>query len=118
MTHDEYEQKRIALLTHYLHLAFFDGSADADTTELDSFAKNLATKLDRLALEIDPFAGKIKTPTDADVFREALQDIAEHECAYRDGCPENAGTRHGECTPCTAKKALTSRGVPLRYEED
>lgn len=115
MTHAEYEQKRIALLTNHLYAA---AVADVDLEQADDLAKQLADALDRLALEIDPFAGKIKTPTDVDVFREALQDIAEHECAYGDGCPSNAGTRHGECVPCTAKKSLTSRGVTLRYEED
>jgi hypothetical protein len=62
-------------------------------------------------------AGALQTANkDADTFREALQDIAESDCAYGDGCPP-FGTRHGECTPCKAQKALKSRGVKLRYED-
>ena len=60
MTHDEYEQKRQELLKHYLHLAFFSGSVDADNVEPESLARQLANALDRLALEIDPFENIIE----------------------------------------------------------
>lgn len=53
MTHAEYETKRIALLTHYLHLAMVAG---ADEAKAASFAKQLADALDRLAREIGPLA--------------------------------------------------------------
>jgi len=59
MTHAEYEQKRIALLTHYLHLSMVAG---ADEAKAARFARQLADALDRLALEIDPFAGKPGAP--------------------------------------------------------
>lgn len=39
-----------------------------------------------------------------------MRDIAEHECAYRDGCP-TFGSRHGQCTGCKAREALAT------YEE-
>ena len=37
---------------------------------------------------------------------QALSDLAEHDCSYGDGCPSNAGTRHGTCDACKARKAL------------
>lgn len=55
MTHDEYEKKRVALLTHYIHVAM---SVGADEAKAVSLAKQLAGALDRLVLEIDPFEAK------------------------------------------------------------
>jgi hypothetical protein len=43
-------------------------------------------------------------------LRGELSVFAEHDCAYGDGCPSNAVTRHGTCTGCRARKAL--RGDP------
>ena len=53
MTHAEYEQKRIGILKHYLHIAV---AAEARREAVESLAAQLADALDRLALEIDPFA--------------------------------------------------------------
>lgn len=33
------------------------------------------------------------------------------DCAYGDNCPNNAGTRHGTCTSCKARKALQGIGL-------
>ena len=55
MTHGEYEKKRVALLTHYIHVAM---SVGADEAKAVSLAKQLAGALDRLVLEIDPFEAK------------------------------------------------------------
>lgn len=38
-------------------------------------------------------------------LREALQDIAEYDCVYGDGCP-TFGTNHGQCHGCVAREAL------------
>ena len=38
-------------------------------------------------------------------LREALEEIAEADCAYGDGCPR-FGTRHGQCVGCKAREAL------------
>lgn len=42
----------------------------------------------------------------ADTLAASLKDIAEHDCEYGDNCPSNAGTRHGTCIPCQARKGL------------
>lgn len=34
-----------------------------------------------------------------------VQELAEVDCAYGDGCPP-FGTRHGKCLSCKAKQAL------------
>lgn len=52
---------------------------------------------------------------DAEAFEDALQDIAEQECAYGDDCPP-FGSRHGVCVGCKARRALQSRNKKLRYE--
>jgi hypothetical protein len=44
-------------------------------------------------------------------LRATLEDFSERDCAYGDGCPSNAGTRHGTCDGCRARKAL---GAGLR----
>jgi hypothetical protein len=41
-----------------------------------------------------------------DVLREFVEDEAERDCFYGDNCPPNAGTRHGTCTACKARRAL------------
>lgn len=53
MTHDEYEKKKLAILTRYLHRA---GRAGYDEDNAADLAPELAYELDNLALEIDPFA--------------------------------------------------------------
>lgn len=59
MTHDEYEERKLALLKHYLHLALFSGASSSDPeAEANSLAPQLADALDRLVLEIDPFEAK------------------------------------------------------------
>jgi hypothetical protein len=57
MTHEEYEKKRLALLSNYLYAA---AVADAGLEQADDLAHQLAHQLDRLALQIDPFAGDRK----------------------------------------------------------
>lgn len=39
-------------------------------------------------------------------LEEFIERFSEEPCAYGDGCPHNAGTRHGDCTPCLARRAL------------
>lgn len=39
-------------------------------------------------------------------LEEFAAQYAEEPCAYGDNCPHNAGTRHGDCTPCLARRAL------------
>lgn len=53
MTHDEYEKKRLELLAAYLHRA---GRAGYDEDNAADLAPEVAYELDRLVLEIDPFA--------------------------------------------------------------
>ena len=63
MTHDEYEKKKIALIQRHLRDAYWSGARGANPDEVfDSLAAQLADALDRLALEIDPFAGKLGGP--------------------------------------------------------
>ena len=53
MTYAEYHEKKIALLASYLHLAV---ASEARREEVTTLAWGLADALDKLALEIDPFA--------------------------------------------------------------
>lgn len=46
-----------------------------------------------------------------DVLREFVEDEAERDCAYGDNCPSNAGTRHGTCTACKARRALLAAKI-------
>ena len=39
-------------------------------------------------------------------LQEVVEDEAERDCGYGDGCPSNSGTRHGTCSPCKARRAL------------
>ncbi len=41
-------------------------------------------------------------------LKDFVQEIADEGCAYGDNCPPNAGTRHGDCMPCKARRALLS----------
>jgi hypothetical protein len=51
----------------------------------------------------------------ADILESFARDEAERDCAYGDGCPENAGTRHGTCLSCRATIALgKSAEIALR----
>ena len=68
MTHDEYEKKKLALLAKHLYAA---AVADVTLEEATDLARLLADALDRLALEIDPFAGE------------------------PEGAPAQGGSRHG-----------------------
>jgi hypothetical protein len=46
------------------------------------------------------------TPTpNSNILLEALEDLAEGDCHYGDGCP-TFGSRHGTCTSCKARKAI------------
>ena len=63
------------------------------------------------------FVDELKSKSKAlDYFQNALQDIAESDCQYGDGCPA-FGARHGECFSCKARKALEKFNVKLRYED-
>ena len=55
MTHAEYGEKRLALISHYLHLSMVVGGG---APMAENLAHQLSDALDRLALEIDPFEGK------------------------------------------------------------
>jgi hypothetical protein len=57
----------------------------------------------------DSLHGWHDLPFIAQRFRDVLDDINEGDCEYNDGCPENAGTRHYECTPCKARKAIEAK---------
>jgi len=57
----------------------------------------------------DSIHGWHDLPVLAERFRGVLDDINEGDCEYNDGCPENAGTRHYECTPCKARKAIEAK---------
>jgi len=35
-----------------------------------------------------------------------LEDVAEHDCDYGDGCPKFVPTRHYQCIPCRARETL------------
>ena len=39
-------------------------------------------------------------------LRDFAKDFADEPCAYGDGCPPFAGTRHGTCNNCKARAAL------------
>lgn len=41
-----------------------------------------------------------------EVLRNFISEGAAEECSYGDGCPNNAGTRHGRCQSCKAREAL------------
>ena len=42
----------------------------------------------------------------ARILRAFAERMAEHDCAYGDGCPPFSGTRHGDCLGCLARRAL------------
>ena len=42
-------------------------------------------------------------------LRWTLEDFAEADCAYGDGCPV-FGSRHGQCVGCIARGALEEAG--------
>ena len=42
----------------------------------------------------------------SDALRDFAKDFADEPCAYGDGCPPFAGTRHGTCMNCKARAAL------------
>ena len=48
----------------------------------------------------------------ADLLEEAanaldfVQELANEECSYNDGCPNFVGSRHGTCLSCKAKAVL------------
>lgn len=51
------------------------------------------------------------------ILINTLQDFAEYDCAYGDGCPENPEfivVRHGTCIGCKARKALRQCGIEIR----
>lgn len=81
MTDAEYRQKKLDLLKRHLRDSYWSGARGAHPDEvLDSLARQLADALDRLALEIDPFApgtGK------SDTLLKAM------------GAPAQGGSRHG-----------------------
>jgi ElaB/YqjD/DUF883 family membrane-anchored ribosome-binding protein len=39
-------------------------------------------------------------------LKQGLDDIAEHECDYGDGCPRFVPSNHYQCIPCKAREAL------------
>lgn len=49
-------------------------------------------------------------------LRAALEDIAERDCSYGDGCPDFAGTRHGQCIACKAREALKNETQKAQKE--
>lgn len=47
------------------------------------------------------------------------QDVADRGCTYGDDCPKFVpGTRHGECTPCRARRALAAFASRAPIAED
>lgn len=48
------------------------------------------------------------------ILIQALQDLAEYDCAYGDGCSEFVATRHGICVGCKARKTLQQCGIEIR----
>lgn len=47
-----------------------------------------------------------------------VKDLAdEGECEYGDGCPDNAGTRHGRCMHCKLVMALAAEPPTLTPDE-
>lgn len=63
MTHDEYDKARIELLKRHLRDSYWSGARGAPPDELfDSLAAQLGDALDRLVLQIDPFAGRVGAP--------------------------------------------------------
>ncbi len=44
----------------------------------------------------------------ADALFDFVSEIADFDCTYGDNCPPNSGTRHGDCLPCKARRALSS----------
>lgn len=47
------------------------------------------------------------TSVQEQIYRRALEELAEHDCAYGDSCPD-FGTRHGRCVGCVARSALAA----------
>lgn len=64
---------------------------------------------DALAQWQDATRDERRAIEERDSAREALVEFAEFDCAYGDGCPDNARTRHGRCVGCKARAALSGQ---------
>ena len=91
--------------------AVLDDAAEA----LDDLRSNLAHKSKLLAMVLS----ESKTARALDALRSGLEDIAEHECDYGDGCVpfSEPMKRHYTCIPCKARQALDAAGLDPEPEE-
>lgn len=55
----------------------------------------LRSEVARLTAEVEAMRAVVST----------MEDFAEHDCTYGDGCPV-FGSRHGVCIGCKARRAL------------
>ena len=70
--------------------------AEAENRKRHDEATNLMNALDEAEARVK-------------VLEAALQEWADEPCSYGDGCPDNAGTRHGRCMWCKARKVLEAK---------
>lgn len=50
-----------------------------------------------------------------DHLRYFAESMAEYDCSYGDDCPDFAGTRHGTCHACKARKVLKECEKLVKY---
>ena len=61
-----------------------------------------------------PISKPSKSADIMSILIDTLQDFAEYDCLYGDGCPENKKTHHGTCIGCKARKTLQQCGIEIR----
>jgi hypothetical protein len=88
-------------------------AAIARAEKAEKFKAYVHKRLDEMAIPTDPkgehSAQGCRVGERLDIAAavvDIVREFAAEPCAYGDGCPSNAGTRHGRCIQCKAKVAL------------
>lgn len=82
------------------HPAWWRGSDHAT----QACAKQVATRLGIVLSDKETWQAVMSV---LESVAELVREDADEPCFYGDGCPANAGTRHGTCRSCKARAALS-----------
>lgn len=86
----------------------FEEAYEFMATLAETLERELAETLAEIAALRSAPAPDVGVAVLPDALRTFAEGMAEGECHYGDGCPLNAGTRHGECDSCKARRALAA----------
>lgn len=75
----------------------------------EDYRRQKAEAFDLFAAWHEERKGRDAYKAKATLMRDLLEDLND-DCAYGDGCPSNAGTRHGTCLPCRVRELLEKVG--------